>query len=152
MDLHQGIPTGVHVTLRRGREILLMKRHATGFFDGLLSLPGGHVDPGERIVDAARRELKEELGVDVALPALRWQGVVHRLSDTNRIDFFYEADVWSGTPTVCEPHKCGGLSWYDLGALPDGVVPYVKTVLLSPLPEPWMMELGWQGLGSISKT
>ena len=96
--------------------------------------------------------LKEELGVDVALPALRWQGVVHRLSDTNRIDFFYEADVWSGTPTVCEPHKCGGLSWYDLGALPDGVVPYVKTVLLSPLPEPWMMELGWQGLGSISKT
>lgn len=152
MALHRGIPTGVHVTLRRGREVLLMKRHATGFFDGLLSLPGGHVEPGERVVDAARRELKEELGVDVAVPALRWQGVVHRLSDTNRIDFFYEASLWSGIPTVCEPQKCAGLNWHDMRALPEDIVPYVKIVLLSTRQEPWMLELGWEELGSIRKT
>jgi len=122
-----------------------MRRRATGFFDGLFSLPGGHVEPGERVVDAACRELREEVGVTVERAALRWQGVAHRLSDTNRIDFFYEARDWSGTPDIHEPAKCDGLDWFDLQALPDRIVPYVRTVLLTSEPEPWMMELGWDG-------
>ena len=44
---HPGIPTGVHVLLERGGQVLLMRRAGTGFFDGLYSLPGGHVEAGE---------------------------------------------------------------------------------------------------------
>ena len=68
--MHPGIPTGVHVVLERNGEVLMMRRAGTGFFDGLYSLPGGHVEPGESLRAAAVRELSEETGVRVRPDAL----------------------------------------------------------------------------------
>ena len=42
--LQYGTPTGVHIVCERAGEVLLMRRAGTGFFDGLYSLPGGHVE------------------------------------------------------------------------------------------------------------
>jgi len=60
-------PAAVVVLLfcRDGRwYIPLTIRHAAlGRHGGQISLPGGAVDPGESVADAARRELAEELGV-----------------------------------------------------------------------------------------
>jgi len=52
-------------------EILLVRRRAPPF-EGYWSFPGGHVEPGEPLLEAARRELEEETGVE-AEPL----GVVH---------------------------------------------------------------------------
>ena len=87
--MHAGIPTGVHVLCRREGRVLLMRRAGTGFFDGLFSLPGGHVEPGESERAAARRELREETG----FAAVHWEyvGVMHPCigySD-ERIEIFF---------------------------------------------------------------
>lgn len=54
---------GASAALWRGDEVLLVQR-AFAPLAGYWSLPGGHVDPGETIEHAARRELHEETGAE----------------------------------------------------------------------------------------
>ena len=145
--MRSGIPTGVHVWLEREGRVLLMRRANTGFFDGLFSLPGGHVEAGESVAMTAVREAREELGIELDPSALATIGVMHRLSDTNRIDFFLRAARWGGSPTIAEPDKCDHLAWFATEALPDGMVPYVRRALLTERSEPWVVEDGWEGGG-----
>lgn len=139
---HPGIPTGVHVLLEQDGRVLLMRRAGTGFFDGLYSLPGGHVEEGESIVATAVREMAEELGVVLDAGSVAVLGVVHRRSDTNRIDFFVRAGAWVGEPHVAEPDKCDALGWFSPDALPEAVVPYIREALAEG-PGPWIRESGW---------
>ncbi len=53
--------TGALVFDPKGR-LFLMKSHK---WEGKWVIPGGHVDLGERIVDAVKREVKEETNLDV---------------------------------------------------------------------------------------
>ena len=46
-----------------------------------------------------------------------------------RIDFFFTARSWAGTPRIVEPEKSGGLEWFPCRALPDPVVPHELKVL-----------------------
>lgn len=58
------------VVLWRGDEILVMKRGAGGFSAGGWFFPGGHVDAGERPIDACARELFEETEIVLDASAL----------------------------------------------------------------------------------
>lgn len=141
-----GIPTGVHILCEREGCILLLRRAETGFFDGLYSLPGGHVEQGESLFQAAARELEEETGLQIECDNLNWLGVIHRCSDTNRIDFFLRALRWQGEPILREPGKCSGMGWFARDRLPEEIVPYVKVALEAgecPEGHGWMRELGW---------
>jgi 8-oxo-dGTP diphosphatase len=49
--------------IRRGDRILLCKRPAHKRHGGLWEFPGGKLENGESLLEAARRELSEELGL-----------------------------------------------------------------------------------------
>jgi mutator protein MutT len=51
--------------IRRGEHWLVCRRPAHKRHGGLWEFPGGKLHPGESLLDAARRELMEELGVEV---------------------------------------------------------------------------------------
>jgi len=53
----------VIVLVERGREMLLAR--SPGFPEGLYSTVAGFVEPGESLEEAARREIAEEVGVEV---------------------------------------------------------------------------------------
>jgi len=137
------IPTAVQVRLfdEQGR-VLFLRRAGTGFFDGFWSLPGGHVENGESLRQAAVRELAEELGIEVAQEALTPVAVVHRASDTNRIEFLFEARRWQGEARIAEPHRCDGLCWADPARPPQPFAPYLA-VVWSRLGQAWLLEVGW---------
>jgi 8-oxo-dGTP diphosphatase len=59
----------VGVVCLRGDSVLLIRR-GTPPRVGEWSLPGGRIEPGERAVDAALRELREETGVEAEITGL----------------------------------------------------------------------------------
>lgn len=59
----------VGVVCLRGDSVLLIRRR-TPPRQGEWSLPGGRIEPGERAVDAALRELREETGVEAEITGL----------------------------------------------------------------------------------
>lgn len=59
----------VGVVCLRGDDVLLIRR-GTPPRRGEWSLPGGRIEPGERAVDAALRELREETGVEAEITGL----------------------------------------------------------------------------------
>ena len=55
----------IAAVISRGDELLVCQRPHHKRHGGLWEFPGGKCEPGESDADAARRELREELGVEV---------------------------------------------------------------------------------------
>jgi 8-oxo-dGTP pyrophosphatase MutT (NUDIX family) len=108
----------------RNSRILLALRENTGYADGQWNVPSGKVEPGEELLAAAVREAREEVAVEITAARLATVVHVQRQAETPRVGFFFEAESWQGEPVNAEPHKCGGLQWTPLDALPENTVPY----------------------------
>lgn len=123
---HDRYPVAVHVFLVdcAGR-ILLMRRAGSGYADGLLGLPSGHVDLGETPTESIVREVREELGVELELAGLRPVGTMFRRSQEPRVDIFFSVMSWSGEPRIREPHKCTELVWSDPAGLPEDALDFI---------------------------
>ncbi len=109
---------GIGVLLFKEGKLLLGKRtSALGL--GEYSIPGGHMEYNESFEECARREVREETGLEV--------GNVRFLSLANNKKYFpkhyveihFVADWEEGEPKTIEPDKIGDWSWYDLDKLPE---------------------------------
>jgi len=116
----------VHVILERRDQILLLERQGTGYCDGMLHLPSGHLDDGGPVTDGAAREAHEEVGVRIDPDDLRLVTVVHhrQRSDLARVGMFFATSRWAGEPFNAEPDKCGKLLWADPPVLPSNTIDY----------------------------
>lgn len=119
----------VHVFLRRGEQVLLLRRYNTGYEDGNYSVLAGHMDGGEEVKAAAIREAWEEAGIHISPDDLQVVGVMHRMAQDERISFFLAATRWTGEVVNREPHKCDDLSWFDLDSPPHNVIPYIRRAI-----------------------
>jgi 8-oxo-dGTP diphosphatase len=122
----------VYVLLQRPDGlILLLERSGTGYADGQLCPPSGHLEDGESVARCAVREASEEVGVDIEPADLVFSHVVHHRSPEGqgRVGFFFTAARWAGEPVNREPHKCAGLCWVDPAHPPASTVPYTAAAL-----------------------
>lgn len=123
-----------YLYLRREGQVLLQLRQGTGFLDGHWAAAAGHVEAGESVCAAAVREAREELGVEVDPADLVPVTTMHRGQPggpalEQRVDFFFTATRWSGTPEIRERAKAADLRWFPFVALPEPVVPHELVVL-----------------------
>lgn len=97
--------------VQRGNEILLqnrVKKDWAGF-----TLPGGHVEPGESIVDACVREMKEETGLTVS--NLKLCGVKQFPDKGHRyLVFLFKTDSFEGELRSSSEGKMEWISMDDL--------------------------------------
>ena len=124
-----GLRLSVSAVVRRSQEasdILLMKRSDNAHW----GLPGGYVEPGESVVSATRREVREETGYEIEVGRL--VGVysdpakqVIDYGDGQRVqavNLCFEAVAGAvGTPTT--PEETLEIGFFDAGALPKPFVP-----------------------------
>ena len=125
----QALRLSVSAVVRRDRrsdEILLMQRSDNRHW----GLPGGYVEPGESVVDATRREVKEETGVSVEVGRL--VGVysdparqVIEYPDGERVqavNLCFEAwALAAGEPTT--PEETLDFGYFGAAGLPEPLVP-----------------------------
>ncbi len=125
--------------------ILLLERSGTGYADGQLCPPSGHLEAGESVIECAAREANEEVGVDISPADLAFTHVVHHRTPEGqgRIGFFFTTTRWAGEPVNREPHKCAGLHWADPAHPPANTVLYTAAALAAITQgEPFSVD-GW---------
>jgi 8-oxo-dGTP pyrophosphatase MutT (NUDIX family) len=124
--------TAVYLFLKKDGKILLARRCNTGYQDGNYQVPAGHIDAGELPTQAAIREGKEEVGIDIVKEDLRFVHASFRPKHDNtgdRVDYFFEVSRWSGEIANGEPDKCDELRWVDPAELPQNVTPHVRVAI-----------------------
>ena len=136
-------PVTVHMFFLRHANVLLSRRFNTGYEDGNYSVPAGHLDGDETVVQAAIRETREEIGLELRPGEVEVAGVMHRKSGDERVDFFVVISSWTGEPSNCEPEKCDELRWSPCDALPANTIPYIRRALENRAKGVWFEEYGW---------
>jgi 8-oxo-dGTP diphosphatase len=94
---------GVGILIRVGEEYLLIKR-ASEPDKGMWSIPGGMVELGEKVCDAAIREAKEETGLDVEL--VEDLGVVDKIvnDESGEVKYHFVIIDYLAEPVSGEMH------------------------------------------------
>ncbi len=107
---------------RQGAVLMIKRDNQVGF--GLWSMPGGYVDRGEAVEDAAIREVKEETGLEVRLTGLLG---LYSTADTTVVLAAYSAEVTGGTLSPGSEAQETGL--FDPDKLPPLPFPHDDQIL-----------------------
>jgi 8-oxo-dGTP diphosphatase len=123
------------VVVRDGRALIIKRAHEPR--KGEWSLPGGLLELGESLQDAARREIKEETSLDVEVgPVIETFDRVHR-DDQGRIRYHFvivDFVCWPNSGEAMPGSDAEGVAWVT----PDEIDVYqvnahAKAVILKGL-------------------
>jgi len=113
------VGVGVMVKNEQGKVLLGLRLSKHGY--GTWSFPGGHLEFGEKMTQAAIREAHEETGLIVS--DLELTSVADELGALDQgkhyINIGFLARAASGNPAIKEPEKWERWEWFDLNKLPE---------------------------------
>lgn len=113
----------------RDGQLLITQRRPQDHLGGLWEFPGGKREPAETFEQCLRRELHEELGVEVEVGALLDE-IAHTYPEKSVHLKFYRCMLISGEP---QPIHCHALAWVTQKQLRDYEFPAADVQLLAML-------------------
>jgi 8-oxo-dGTP diphosphatase len=114
-------------------KVLLQQRPKGKAMAGLWEFPGGKIAAGESPETALCRELKEELGLDIAEANLTPFGFAsHRYDSFHILLLLYRCRRWHGTPVAREGQS---LAWVEPGSMSAYPMPEADKPLVAMLCE-----------------
>jgi A/G-specific adenine glycosylase len=110
-------------------QVLIAQRPAKGLLGGLWEFPGGKVDPGESLPDCLKRELREELAIEVEVGPLLIS-VKHAFTHFKITLYAFECRHLSGTPQALQ---CADWRWVRLADLDQFAFPRTDRKVIDAL-------------------
>lgn len=102
-----------------GRVLLVHRSPDKRAYPGVWDLPGGVMEPGESELAALARELREELGVQVATgTASHLCRVTAGSADDPAVISAWLVREWQGTPANAAPEEHDDIGWFGRDELP----------------------------------
>jgi 8-oxo-dGTP diphosphatase len=118
----------------RDNRVLIAKRPAGKAMAGLWEFPGGKVGPGETPEAALRRELREELGIEVCETCLApFTFASHAYAEFHLLMPLFLCRNWDGDIAPLEGQE---IKWVRAARLPDYPMPPADAPLI-----PWLRDL-----------
>lgn len=113
----------------RGGQLLITQRHANSHLGGRWEFPGGKREPGETFEQCLAREIKEELGVEIAVGEL-FEEISHTYPEKSVHLKFFRCTLLSGEP---QPLDCAAVKWIQKDGLDVHEFPAADARLLQKL-------------------
>lgn len=95
------VDVAVAVLIRSDGAVLLARRPESKVYSGYWEFPGGKVEPGEPVLAALKREIREELGVEIER-AYPWITRVFVYPHATVRLHFHRVTAWCGEPRALE--------------------------------------------------
>ena len=108
---------------------LITRRKASVHLEGLWEFPGGKREQGESLEECLRREVREELGIEVAGLVL-FQVIRHDYPEKAVELHFFRCSIQDGHP---RPLGCDDLRWVTPEELPQFPLPQADQPLVQAL-------------------
>jgi 8-oxo-dGTP diphosphatase len=112
------VRVGIAVFIFKDGKFLMQQRQGS-HGAGSWSVPGGHLEVGESFEDTARREVKEETGLEIK--NVRFGGVTNDNfinEGKHYVTIWMLSDWQSGIEHITEPDKCLKQEWSTFNTLP----------------------------------
>lgn len=120
---------GVAVIWNEAGQILIDKRLPGGAFGRLWEFPGGKKEAGETIENCIKREILEELGIEIAVEE-HLITVEHSYSEMRVTLHVYHCRYLGGTPKAIE---CDEFKWVTLDNIEQFTFPQANHQIITAL-------------------
>lgn len=115
-----GVGCGAFI-LNENNELLLQQRKKSPEA-GFWSIPGGRLEMFETFEEAVKREIKEEVGVDIdVIDELGICDHIIKSEQKHWVSPSFLCKITNGKPIIMEPDKHADMQWFSLENLPENL-------------------------------
>ena len=120
---------GVAVIWNNKGEILIDRRRQKGVMGGLWEFPGGKIEPGETLEQCIKREIYEELGINIEVGD-RLITIDHTYIHLRVTLTVHHCRHLAGVP---QPLECDEVRWVSVDELDQFAFPEANTQIITAL-------------------